>query len=283
MTDSKQSRVLVNVLGIPSLIMLVIFGGPLFAGFVTVVMLLGVRELNILSKNTDSKPLLVLLTISFILLSYIYYYSISMVLELLILLTVLTAIVEVFRKKRTPFNNISVILFGFIWLGVMLGSMILLRNYEAGGYNIGFELTFAMMISVWICDSAAFFFGKKYGRKKILPAVSPNKSWVGSIAGVIAAFGVMLVLYYTDFAFVGYPSANGFFHGWLDIQDILVLALIFGVFGQLGDFAESLLKREAGVKDSSSLLRGHGGILDRFDSLAFTTPLLVIYAKHFII
>lgn len=274
---------MVNVLGIPSLIILVILGGPLFAGFVTIVMLLGIRELNMLSKKSESRPLLILLTISLILISFFYYYSVSILNELLVLVMIATTTIEVFRFKKSPFQNITVILFGFIWLGLMLGSMIVLRNYEAGGYNIGFELTFAMMLSVWICDSAAFFFGKKYGKKKILPSVSPNKSWVGSIAGFIAAIVVMLVLFYTDFAFIGYPSANGFFLGWLDLKDALILAVIFGLFGQLGDFAESMLKREAGVKDSSSFLRGHGGILDRFDSLAFTTPLLVIYAKHFII
>ena len=282
MADSKQSRVLVNVLGIPSLIVLVIVGGPVFAGFVTVVMLLGVRELRILTTKDKSDPLLILLAVSLILLTCMYYYSINFITELIIILTVLTSVIEIFRSKKTPFHNIAVILFGFIWLGLMFGSMIRLRNYEAGGYNIGFELTFAMMLSVWICDSAAFIFGKKFGWKKILPAVSPQKSWVGSIAGIIAAFIVMTILYFTDFAVVGYPSADGFFNGWLDITDVFVLAVIFGVFGQLGDFTESLLKREAGVKDSSSFLRGHGGILDRFDSLTFTTPILVIYTKYFI-
>ena len=126
-----------------------------------------------------------------------------------------------------------------------------------------------MILSIWICDSAAFYFGSKWGRNKILPFISPKKSWIGCISGLISSFIVFGVVTYLHFLEIS-------------MDEMCVLALITGVFGQIGDFAESLLKRNAGVKDSGTLLLGHGGVLDRFDSLIFASPLTLLYCKYFI-
>jgi len=157
--------------------------------------------------------------------------------------------------------------FSFVWLGLMLGSLSSLRNLP----DIGFKITIALFLSVWICDTSAFFFGKKFGEKKILPDVSPNKTWVGTIAGFMSSIIFMFILDQYDF-----------FSGMVSTADVIVIGIISGGFGQLGDWAESLLKREAGIKDTSNFLRGHGGILDRFDSLTFAAPLTLIYCNYFI-
>ena len=174
---------------------------------------------------------------------------------------------EIFRKRQTPLTNISSLVFAFIWLGVMLGSLSTLRNMP----GIGFSITFALFLSVWICDTSAFGFGIKFGKRKILPTVSPKKTWVGSFAGLITSVFFMMILYRFNF-----------FTYHVSYIDAFVLGLISGIFGQLGDFAESLLKREANIKDTSNFLRGHGGILDRFDSLTFAAPLTLIYCNYFI-
>ncbi|MEC8900152.1 MAG: phosphatidate cytidylyltransferase, partial [Candidatus Neomarinimicrobiota bacterium] len=127
------------------------------------------------------------------------------------------------------------------------------------------------VISVWACDSAAFILGSLWGSSKIFPRISPNKSWFGSLSGLIAA---VLVFY----AFQYYGVLGDIF----TIKNALIMGLISGIIGQIGDYYESMLKRDAGVKDSGTLLRGHGGILDRFDSLIFATPTMFIYI-HFII
>ena len=138
--------------------------------------------------------------------------------------------------------------------------MITIRHFD-----IGFELTLMMFLSVWICDTFAFIFGSKYGKKKMIPRVSPNKSWLGSICGFSGSFIVPLIFYFCC-------PIEGFF-----IFDYLICGLIFGLFGQLGDLFESLLKREANIKDTSNILHGHGGVLDRFDSLSFASPALFIF------
>ncbi len=176
-------------------------------------------------------------------------------------------IVEIFRKKETPLLNISILVFSFVWLGLMLGSLSELRNLP----DIGFKITLALFLSVWICDTGAFLFGKKFGKKKILPDISPNKTWVGTIAGFISSMIFLLIL-----------NQSGYFPDIFSLVDVVVLGLITGIFGQFGDWAESLLKREAGVKDTSNILAGHGGILDRFDSLTFAAPLALIYCTYFI-
>ena len=147
----------------------------------------------------------------------------------------------------------------FVWLGLMLGALSSLRNLP----EIGFKITFALFLSVWICDTAAFFFGSKFGKSKILPEVSPKKTWVGTIAGLISSLVLLIGLHH-----------YGYFNGLIELKDAVVIALIAGGFGQLGDFAESLLKREAGLKDTSNFLPGHGGLLDRIDGIIFVLPVV---------
>ena len=150
---------------------------------------------------------------------------------------------------------------------VLLGTAIDIRQFDL---LMSTQLTLVLVLSVWACDTAAFFFGTLYGKKKIFPSVSPKKSWVGSVSGLIAAMAVFLGFYYQDWL-----------GSYFSLKDAIVFGLITGVFGQIGDLAESLLKRDAGVKDTGTLLAGHGGVLDRFDSLIFAMPLAYLYV-HFI-
>ena len=275
MAEKKSSRTLINLIGIPSLLLIIIVGDnyhqlPIFSLFIGVVLFLGIREIPIFVQNVNASPFVFILYVFVFVLQINRYPLISWnfsEIHLLVALVLLTMIVEIFRKKETPLINISSVIFVFIWLGVMLGSLAILRNLEM----VGFSITLALFLSVWICDTAAFGFGVKFGKRKILPSVSPNKTWVGTIAGLLSSIIFMISLYNYSF----FPPIISFI-------DILVLSLICGIFGQLGDFVESLLKREAKIKDSSNFLRGHGGILDRFDSLSFAAPLTVMYCHYFI-
>ena len=122
----------------------------------------------------------------------------------------------------------------------------------------------SIFVSIWICDSAAYFIGSAYGLHKLMPRVSPKKSWEGAIAGFV-------------FAVIGMIAARELVLEFLELRDAIAIGLIVGAFGQIGDLVESLLKRDNHVKDSSSIIPGHGGILDRFDSLLFTAPIVYLY------
>ena len=275
MTTNKSSRVLVNLLGIPSLLAIVLAGDvfynlPIFSLFVGVVITLGAREITTLSISKDGKPIILLLVLFLAILQIDRHPGINwdISIHLLVLGITLTAmILEIFRREVRPLLNISILVFAFVWLGIMLGSLTTLRNLP----GIGFQVTLAMFFSVWICDTSAFFFGKNFGERKILPNVSPNKTWVGTIAGFISSILFMLLL-----------DQYGFFNEMIKTVDTIIIGIITGGFGQVGDWAESLLKREAGLKDTSNFLKGHGGILDRFDSLTFAAPLTLIYCNYFI-
>ncbi len=275
MAKNNSSRTLVNLLGIPSLLTIIYLGDsfsniPIFSVFIGAVLFLGAREISPLSNSKKGQPVISILFIFLALLQIGRIPGIRWEIPIYILLIgiALTAmIVEIFRKKETPLLNISILVFSFVWLGLMLGSLSELRNLP----DIGFKITLALFLSVWICDTGAFFFGKKFGKKKILPDISPNKTWVGTIAGFISSMIFLLIL-----------NQSGYFPDIFSLVDVVVLGLIIGIFGQFGDWAESLLKREANVKDTSNILAGHGGVLDRFDSLTFAAPLTLIYCTYFI-
>ena len=275
MTKNNSSRTLVNLLGIPSLLAIIFLGDsysniPVFSVFIGIVLYLGALEIAPLSKMKNGQPVIsvLLLFLALLQIGRIPGINWEIPIHILIIGLTLTAMaLEIFRKKETPLLNISILVFSFVWLGLMLGSLSELRNLP----DIGFKITLALFLSVWICDTGAFFFGKKFGKKKILPDVSPKKTWVGTIAGFICSVIFLLIL-----------NQFGYFPELFTLIDVLALGIIAGLFGQFGDWAESLLKREAGVKDTSNILAGHGGILDRFDSLTFAAPLTLIYCTYFI-
>jgi phosphatidate cytidylyltransferase len=120
---------------------------------------------------------------------------------------------------------------------------------------------------IWICDSAAFHVGSALGKHKLFPRVSPQKSWEGAGAGLIFAILSALAAKYLVLPF-------------LPVAGAIVIGTIVGTIGQLGDLTESLMKRDAGVKDSSTLIPGHGGAFDRFDSVLLVAPCVYLYLGY---
>jgi len=132
-------------------------------------------------------------------------------------------------------------------------------------YGLGF--TFLCLSMTWLCDSFAYIGGKQFGKTKIAPLLSPNKSLEGLVFGMCASALASLL---SAFIF-GLP------YHW---SYLFLLGLLAGLFGQIGDLAESLIKRSFGVKDSGSLIPGHGGVLDRFDAVLFVAPLVVLFVNY---
>ncbi len=183
-------------------------------------------------------------------------------LSLLLLLTF-----EMFRKKSHVMENVALSFFAATFIGMASSYAILLQQlaYTEGGGHLGGYAILTIFIGVWVCDSLAYFVGSAFGKHKIFPRVSPNKSWEGSIAGLFGSLLALIIIIRVEW----FPG--------LDYTDAVILGLITGLAGQIGDFAESLVKRDVGVKDSSNLLPGHGGAWDRFDSILFAAPLSYIY------
>lgn len=153
---------------------------------------------------------------------------------------------------------------GILYMGWMLGHYVALRELDQGKEWVIFAL-----FSAFACDTAAFLTGRTWGRRPLAPTISPGKTWEGAIGGFIAALAAALILYtLLDVAGLSLP---------ISYAQTVLLGCFVGLFAQIGDLSESLLKRRAGVKDSGSLIPGHGGILDRIDSLVFTGVIVYYY------
>jgi len=168
-------------------------------------------------------------------------------------------IVWIALVRESRIREVSFSFFGALYLGVPLACLVLIRQMNDNSAL----LAVAIVISIWAADSFAYFGGSLFGRHKIAPKISPKKSWEGLIAGMV---GAILFWYIVPYVFQGYASVVG----------AVVVGVIVSLTSLVGDLFQSRLKRECGVKDSGRLLPGHGGVLDRFDSLLLTAPVMFV-------
>jgi phosphatidate cytidylyltransferase len=164
-----------------------------------------------------------------------------------------------------PASSVSITAFGVLYAGVFSYIYALRYHDYAVGAAAGTALVFLPIFLTWTTDVGAYAFGRMFGRKKLIPSVSPGKTVEGALGGL--GLTIVICLLYVRFILMPYAQLG------LTIQGAVLFAIVVSVAAQTGDLAESLLKREAGVKDSSSILPGHGGILDRFDALLFVMPI----------
>ncbi|MEG8946228.1 phosphatidate cytidylyltransferase [Rosettibacter firmus] len=269
--SNLSTRIIVALFGIPLIIILAMAGKFPFLVFVFFVGLLSFFEfVNILKKKRIYPNLFVggISVFAIILNSYWNFIEDEFLFLIIVALILLT---ELFRKKESPIANLGATLIGVFYIGFFSASIEKIRefyretlfNYDQGGY-----LIISILASIWICDTAAYFIGSAFGKHKMFPRISPNKSWEGALAGFIFSILTMIV-------------AKSFFLDLITTGNAIVVGLIIGIFGQAGDFVESMIKRDANVKDSSSIVPGHGGIFDRFDSLIFSAPIIYLYLYYF--
>lgn len=273
------TRVLVALVGIPLLLFILTSGGWILALFTALICVLGAKEFSTLAlakgAHTQTVPMIIIAGTIPILLQFfvssdstnsstsnmvgipytaLLAYVILLPLSVLIVLTS-----ELWRNKENALLNISTTIAGIWYVGGLLSTLVLLPIVSGNNYVL-----LSIFVAIWVCDSSAYFAGMAIGKHKIFPRVSPKKSWEGSIAGLI--FG--------SIAF--YAMA----HYWIPTlaqHNAIILGVLITIVGQIGDFAESLLKRDSAIKDSSSIIPGHGGILDRFDSILFAVPIVLLY------
>lgn len=181
-------------------------------------------------------------------------------LELLFMSAILLLVYSVVVKNKFTYDDVAFIVLSTIYVGI--GFHYLYETREAG-----ISYIILALVIVWVTDSGAYFTGRKFGKRKLWPEISPNKTIEGFVGGVVlAVIGAVIMQLITPFDVT-----------WLML---IIVVVVSSIFGQMGDLVESAIKRHYGVKDSGSILPGHGGILDRFDSLLFVLPLLNLL--HFV-
>lgn len=288
-------RIVTALVGIPIAVALVFYRGGLpFAVAVGVVSFLGALEFYGGVRKRGVRPVEwagLVAVILFVVSARTYERAtISSVFPaVLTLLLILSFCVELMRRERSPIVNVGATLFGAIYVGWLISHLVVLRGvggtvtlgpYVLSAPWIGWTLTIGpyssavgawlvmfTFLCTWACDTGAFVIGKRFGKTKIAPKLSPNKTVEGSIGGFLGSVVIALVTALV----IKLPLGHA-----------LALGAMFGVLSQLGDLSESAIKREIGIKDFGKAVPGHGGVLDRFDSLFFTGPAAFYYVILFL-
>jgi len=183
-------------------------------------------------------------------------------------------------KHVKPTKAVALTVFAPMLTGLCLSYLVLLRDFAGKttpARNNGWYLVLYVIVLIWVYDVFAWFVGRKIGRHKMAPSISPNKSWEGTIAGTVGVLACSVLFR----QFIQWVTGHNRFP-WFSIPVALVIGVLVVILSPLGDLSESLIKRDYGVKDMGKLIPGHGGIMDRFDSTFFTAPAVFYYLFYFV-
>lgn len=257
-----KQRIITGVIAAALFIPFVIYGGTPFAILMSIIAAIGFYELlKMKGISIASVPGIIGTLALFVLvvpndwsLKIVEFFQYDSLLMIVYGIAILLLIYIVLVKNKMTFDEIGFIVLGALYVGLGF-------HYFIETRFIGLEYVMFVLLVVWTTDSGAYFVGRKLGKNKLWPEISPKKTVEGFIGGIVIAVIFAIAMQLT------YPFASS----WLQL---IVVTIIASIIGQMGDLVESAIKRHYGVKDSGNILPGHGGILDRFDSLLFVVPLL---------
>jgi phosphatidate cytidylyltransferase len=241
-------------------IIFVFLGGIYLKGFILALSIMALWEFYNALKEKNIKPIKSV-GFALVILYYILNNNFELMMYVLVITTFILLIIPIINLKYT-FIDVSVTLLGFIYCGILFSFVYLVSAKSSGGF-----LVWLIFIGSWLSDTSAFYSGKFFGKHKLSPRVSPKKTIEGSIGGLVGAtlfsgiFGVVVQ---------GYVNI-------MPIYNYFIIGALCGLFGQLGDLVASSIKRYVQIKDYSNLIPGHGGILDRFDSIIFSATVVFYY------
>ncbi len=273
--SSVTKRLLASAVYIPCLIITAKRGGYYYLALIDIIILVGLWEFYKMMEAKGLRPYKAIGIISGLALSWYVFFQQGIYANFFLsIIFFLIMTLELVRKEKgLAVYHISVTIFGVFYVAWLGSHLILLRelpHLKGLDYSLGFSFVIVVFALTWCYDAGAFFIGIKFGRHKIFPSISPGKTLEGVIGGVA-------------FSIIGSLIARWVVAPYLTIVQTVGLALISSVVGQLGDLVESMIKRDVRIKDASATIPGHGGALDRFDSLLFTAPLIYYFFKYFIL
>jgi phosphatidate cytidylyltransferase len=260
-----KKRIVTGVIAIPTLCLLIAYGPePTLFIMVLIAVILGLREfyLLVLPENKEHERAIGII-LGIVIATFMYLGDTSLLHASLGLSIVLLCSMYMLKSHdfTAAISKVAITLFGVLYIGFLLSYVTLIDKVSPGKRWI-----FFLVAIIWAADIGSFFVGSFMGKHKLYAKVSPKKTIEGLVGGI--GGGVAAALLYRTFLF---PD--------LTVSDCLFLGLFLTLFGQLGDFTESMIKRSAHVKDSSNLIPGHGGMLDRLDSFLFSAPFLYFYIR----
>ncbi len=274
-------RLLLALVGIPLTLGLIYAGGWIFVAALGGVAAIGAWELFRMARAAGHEPLEtagIIIAACIPLLvhaSYLEVFHFTLTMAMLVFMALLASVIWLRGPTRKPLVSFALTVVGVIYPSLVT-YMYPLRNHDyAIGALAGTVLVMFPIFVTWSTDTGAYMFGRLFGRRKLIPSVSPAKTLEGALGGLLVA--VLFAWLYVTFLLKPFAQLSVLPLG------IVVFGLTIAATAQLGDLVESLLKRDAGVKDSSKLLPGHGGFLDRFDSLLFVLPVAYLLLGHLLV
>lgn len=265
-----MTRILTSLIAIPILVYVVLFApAPVCILLILVAMLLALSEYF---TFTEARGVGAFRWIGYAMAAAIllsFYFTQTHIELMFPACSAIVLIVALFSRRdiAKAMEASAFTVFGAWYLGGLMGYLVGIRMLDSGG-ELGSDLLMMLLVVVWSGDTFAYVFGKWIGKHQ-LAEVSPNKTWEGAIAGFI-------------FSIAGAIACRYVFVQQLSLMHAAILGALVGITGQIGDLCESLLKRSANIKDSGSIVPGHGGMLDRIDSLLFGAPTIYYYVYFFL-
>ncbi|CCY62799.1 phosphatidate cytidylyltransferase [Clostridium sp. CAG:967] len=246
----------------------IMLGGVALLCLLAVVIFFASKEYVKILEHKGFYPSLKIMLASEALLAIITYFDRTEYVALALTLCTFAAFMWVLFRGRQPYiANVSTTILGFVYCGYFPLHLQLLRDISSEQYHDGLGFVVMMFVAILLTDVGCYYAGTRFGKHKLAPVISPNKTIEGSVGGAVSAITGALIV--------------GYFIG-VEWYLSVVAGLICTAFAQIGDLCESLIKRDAGVKDSGNSLPGHGGFLDRTDSFVFTIPVMFYFCKYFI-
>ena len=266
--SNNTLRILTALVGVPLVVAVAYVGGWPFALLVAAAALIAQHELYAMLDAGGLRPLRAFGFALGALLVLRALVPFALPLSVALVLALIAATPFIRQADYTP-GSLAATVFGAVYPAALLAYLTDLRLARGPGVGDAeaFWLTLATLVLIWATDTFAYFVGRSFGRHPLAPAVSPKKTWEGALGGVAGAVVVAAAFKLTVLAFLP----------WLHV---LAMAFFCGVVSQLGDLAESRMKRVVGVKDSGTILPGHGGLLDRFDAAILAAPCVYLYLVY---
>lgn len=275
-------RAIVALIGAPLAILIIWYGDAALATFLGVLSAVGAWEFYRIAGGGDYKPIAPLgIVISACIPLVVHAQSLGIIrvpFSVPILVALFSVAVALFVRAPTerPIGAVAITLFGAVYTGGMLSFAYSLRYFDyVVGQAAGTVLILFPLLLTWASDIGAYFVGRLVGGPKLMPSISPGKTISGAVGGVL--FSVLVAWFYHKYALIPVAQLA------LRPMALVGVAVALSVVGQIGDLVESQFKREGHVKDSSNLLPGHGGILDRVDALLFTLPVAFVLLRWLVI
>ena len=278
MLDKKNiiTRIITGIiLGFTVLFSMMAGGSALFV-LALLVIFLATKEYVLILQNKGFYPSFKLMLISELFLAFLAYCNhFDMLAMALTICSISTFMWVLFKGKQPYIANAATTILGFIYGGLFPLYLILIRDIgsnptysyllKSSSDGVGKGYIILIFFAVLFTDTGCYYFGSKFGKHKLAPVISPNKTIEGSIGGTLSAMLISLI--------IGYYIQLAWYH-------CIIVGALIAALAQIGDLCESMLKRDAGVKDSGNILPGHGGFLDRTDSYVFTLPVLYYYFQY---